>query len=161
MESGPVKTTLIVPNNIDFLPIILAYVRENARKSGFDDRDIQRIELGTEEAVTNVIEHAFAPGEEKTISVRYEVIDGFYKSQKIKPVMVYRGSESNDLVVYNSRCTHLGCTVHWDDTKQIFLCACHGGAFDLNGNVKTGPPPRPLDKHNIKVEEGNLYVELA
>ena len=104
---------------------------------------------------------AFAPGEVKTISVRYEVIDGFYKSQKIKPVMVYRGSESNDLVVYNSRCTHLGCTVHWDDTKQIFLCACHGGAFDLNGNVKTGPPPRPLDKHNIKVEDGNVLVEIT
>jgi succinate dehydrogenase / fumarate reductase iron-sulfur subunit len=103
----------------------------------------------------------FAPGQVKTISVRYDVLDGFYQSQKVKPVMVYRGSESNDLVVYNSRCTHLGCTVHWDDTKQIFLCACHGGAFDLNGNVKAGPPPRPLDKHNFKVEDGDLFVEMA
>jgi succinate dehydrogenase / fumarate reductase iron-sulfur subunit len=103
----------------------------------------------------------FAPGQVKTISVRYEVIDGFYKSQKIKPVMVYRGSDSDDLVVYNSRCTHLGCTVHWDATKQLFICACHGGAFDLNGKVKTGPPPRPLDSHAIKVEEGDLYIEMA
>jgi Rieske Fe-S protein len=103
----------------------------------------------------------FAPGQVKTISVRYEVIDGFYKSQKIKPVMVYRGSDSDDLVVYNSRCTHLGCTVHWDATKQLFMCACHGGAFDLNGKVKTGPPPRPLDSHAIKVEEGDLYIEMA
>jgi succinate dehydrogenase / fumarate reductase iron-sulfur subunit len=104
---------------------------------------------------------AFAPGEVKTISVQHEVTDGFYKSQKIEPVMVYRSSNSNDVVAYSSRCTHLGCTVHWDGTKQIFLCACHGGAFDVNGNVKTGPPPRALDKHNIKVEEGNLYVELG
>ena len=103
----------------------------------------------------------FTPGNVTTISVRHEVIDGFYKSQKIEPVMVYRSSNSNDMVAYSSRCTHLGCTVHWDDTKQIFLCACHGGAFDVNGNVKTGPPPRPLDKHNIKVEEGVLYVEMA
>jgi succinate dehydrogenase / fumarate reductase iron-sulfur subunit len=100
-------------------------------------------------------------GEVKTISVRHEVIDGFYRSQKIEPVMVYRSSNSNNVVAYSSRCTHLGCTVHWDDTKQIFLCACHGGAFDVNGNVKTGPPPRPLDKHNIKVEKGVLYVEIA
>jgi succinate dehydrogenase / fumarate reductase iron-sulfur subunit len=104
---------------------------------------------------------AFAPGQVKTISVRYEVVDGFYKSQEIKPVMVYRGSDSEDPVVYNSRCTHLGCTVHWDATKQIFLCACHGGAFDLNGNVKAGPPPRPLDRHAIKVEGGDLYIEIA
>lgn len=103
----------------------------------------------------------FAPGEVKTISVQHEVTDGFYKSQKIEPVMVYRSSNSNGVVAYSSRCTHLGCTVHWDGTKQIFLCACHGGAFDVNGNVKTGPPPRALDKHNIKVEEGNLYVELG
>lgn len=103
----------------------------------------------------------FAPGQVKTISVRYEVIDGFYKSQKIEPVMVYRGSDSDDLVVYNSRCTHLGCTVHWDATKQLFVCACHGGTFDLNGKVKTGPPPRPLDKYAFKLEEGNLYVEIA
>jgi succinate dehydrogenase / fumarate reductase iron-sulfur subunit len=103
----------------------------------------------------------FVPGEVTTISVRYEVMDGFYKSHKIKPVMVYRGADSKDLVVYDSRCTHLGCTVHWDATKQMFLCACHGGAFDLKGNVKTGPPPRPLDKHNIKVEKGKLYVEMA
>jgi Rieske Fe-S protein len=103
----------------------------------------------------------FTPGQVTTISVRYEIIDGFYKSQKIEPVMVYRDSNSNDVVAYNSRCTHLGCTVHWDDTKQIFLCACHGGAFDLNGNVKTGPPPRPLDKHKIKVDDGYLYVEIA
>jgi succinate dehydrogenase / fumarate reductase iron-sulfur subunit len=104
---------------------------------------------------------AFAPGRVKTISVQYEARDGFYKSKKIKPVMVYRAPDSNTLVVYNSRCTHLGCTVHWDDTKQIFLCACHGGAFDLNGNVKAGPPPSPLDRHNFKVEEGDLYVEIA
>ncbi len=69
MEPGAVKTTLIIPNNLNFLPIILAYVRENARKCGFDDTDIQRIELGTEEAVTNVIEHAFAPGEHETFDV--------------------------------------------------------------------------------------------
>jgi succinate dehydrogenase / fumarate reductase iron-sulfur subunit len=104
---------------------------------------------------------AFAPGKVKTISIEYEVIDGFYKSRKIKPVMVYRAPDSNSLVVYDSRCTHLGCTVHWDDTKQMFMCACHGGAFDRDGNVKAGPPPRPLDKHNIKVEEGYLYIEIA
>ena len=103
----------------------------------------------------------FAPGQVKTISVRYEVTDGFYRSQKIQPVMIYRSSDSDELVVYNSRCTHLGCTVHWDETKQIFLCACHGGAFDLNGSVKAGPPPRPLDRHAIKVDEGDLYIEIT
>ena len=103
----------------------------------------------------------FPPGEVKTISVQYEVIDGFYKSQMIKPVMVYRGPDSNPLEVYNTQCTHLGCTVHWDETKQLFMCACHGGAFDINGNVKAGPPPRPLDRYAFKVEDGEVLVEIA
>jgi succinate dehydrogenase / fumarate reductase iron-sulfur subunit len=104
---------------------------------------------------------AFKPGQVKTVSIQYEVVDGFYKTKKTIPLMVYRSSDSNSLVVYNSRCTHLGCTVHWDETKQLFLCACHGGAFALNGNVKTGPPPRPLDRHTFKVQEGEVYVEVA
>jgi succinate dehydrogenase / fumarate reductase iron-sulfur subunit len=103
----------------------------------------------------------FAPGKVKTVRIQYQVIDGFYKSRTMKPVMVYRGPHSSSMVVYNSRCTHLGCTVHWDVTKQLFLCACHGGAFDLKGNVNAGPPPRALDRHAFKISDGNLYVEMA
>lgn len=104
---------------------------------------------------------AFAPEKVTTINVQYEVLDGFYKSRVVKPVMVYRGSDSNTMVVYNSRCTHLGCTVHWDDSKQLFLCACHGGAFDLNGKVNSGPPPRPLDRYAFKVRDRDVLVEMV
>jgi succinate dehydrogenase / fumarate reductase iron-sulfur subunit len=104
---------------------------------------------------------ALAPGKVTTIRFEHEVIDGFYRSQKIKPVMIYRSPDSNSLVVYDSRCTHLGCTVHWDEAKQMFLCACHGGAFGLDGTVKAGPPPRPLDEYAYKVEAGKLYIEIA
>ncbi|MCP4714074.1 MAG: GNAT family N-acetyltransferase [Deltaproteobacteria bacterium] len=69
MEQMPITTTLTVPNNLAFLPVILAYVRENARKCGFNDTDIPRIELGAEEAITNVIEHAFAPDEQETFDI--------------------------------------------------------------------------------------------
>lgn len=104
---------------------------------------------------------ALAPGKVTTIRFEHEVIDGFYRSQKIKPVMIYRSPDSNSLVVYDSRCTHLGCTVHWDETRQMFLCACHGGVFGLDGTVKAGPPPRPLDELAYKVEAGNLYIQTA
>ncbi len=81
------------------------------------------------------------PGRITTVHLRYEAQDGFYKQQIIKPVMIWRKPDVNDLVVYNATCTHLGCTVHWDEPKGLFLCACHGGMFDINGYVKAGPPP--------------------
>lgn len=101
------------------------------------------------------------PNRVTTSHIRYEVQDGFYKQRIVKPVMVWRKPDVNDVVVYNTTCTHLGCTVHWDQGKGLFVCACHGGAFDINGDVKTGPPPRPLDRHRFKVDSGTMFVEVA
>ena len=32
-----------------------------------------------------------------------------------------------------------------------YVCPCHGGAYDSRGLVTGGPPPRPLDRVDIKV----------
>jgi len=58
------------------------------------------------------------------------------------------------LLALSSICTHLGCIVHWDKTTQHFACPCHGGVYDRTGNVISGPPPRPLDHYEVKVENG-------
>jgi succinate dehydrogenase / fumarate reductase, iron-sulfur subunit len=100
-------------------------------------------------------------GRVATVYARHEVRDGFYRQEMVRPVMVWRRPDVNSLVVYNATCTHLGCTVHWDERKGLFLCACHGGTFDIDGIVKAGPPPRPLDRYRFKVESGTLFVEMA
>lgn len=46
------------------LPLVLAYVRESAVLVGFAGEDISRIELAVEEAVSNVIQHAFLEDDE-------------------------------------------------------------------------------------------------
>jgi len=60
--------------------------------------------------------------------------------------------------IYDNHCTHLGCPYHWDTGLQRFACPCHNGVFDINGNVVSGPPPRPLDYYDAKVEGGVLYM---
>jgi cytochrome b6-f complex iron-sulfur subunit len=55
-------------------------------------------------------------------------------------------------------CTHLGCLVNFDKDKQIFICPCHGGEYDLEGNVIKGPPPKPLPRFAVKVEDSNLLI---
>ncbi|MEJ2077613.1 MAG: ubiquinol-cytochrome c reductase iron-sulfur subunit [Acidobacteriota bacterium] len=73
---------------------------------------------------------------------------------------VYRDNEGT-FVVYNMHCTHVGCPIRWSAPAHRFFCPCHGGVFDENGNVVAGPPPRPLDRYLVKVENGVLYAETA
>ena len=59
---------------------------------------------------------------------------------------------------YDSNCTHLGCPYDWNPNAQLFLCPCHGGAFNLEGQVVGGPPPHGLESYAVKVENGTLYI---
>jgi menaquinol-cytochrome c reductase iron-sulfur subunit len=60
--------------------------------------------------------------------------------------------------IFDNHCTHLGCPYHWDASAQRFACPCHNGMFDATGKVVSGPPPRPLDYYESKVEAGILYM---
>lgn len=55
-------------------------------------------------------------------------------------------------------CTHLGCTVYWEQANQEFYCPCHAGRFDKDGNVIAGPPPAPLETYNTEIEGGNVFI---
>lgn len=70
---------------------------------------------------------------------------------------VYRRNE-DDFVIYNLHCTHVGCPVNWSPQAKRFFSPCHGGVFDSDGRVLAGPPPRPLDRYEVKIENGILYA---
>jgi len=58
---------------MSYLPVALDYVRNLAKLAGFESRDYTGLEIATEEAVTNVIRHAFAPGERSSFDIRCEI----------------------------------------------------------------------------------------
>lgn len=66
--------------------------------------------------------------------------------------------DGKEFTAFDPLCTHLGCPYSWDESRGQFLCPCHTGIFDLNGQVLSGPPPRPLDRFPTKVENGKLWV---
>src|SRR5918996_2559347 len=47
---------------------------------------------------------------------------------------------TGQLHTYSAVCTHLGCTVTWNNSEKSFDCPCHGSRFSANsGNVINGP----------------------
>jgi menaquinol-cytochrome c reductase iron-sulfur subunit len=74
-------------------------------------------------------------------------------------IAVYVITENGrDYVAMSNICTHLGCRVRWITEEEEFFCPCHNGVFDKNGDVVSGPPPRPLDRFEVKVEADQIYV---
>jgi Rieske Fe-S protein len=69
----------------------------------------------------------------------------------------------NSLNVLSNSCAHLGCPVRWliVEGKGEFLCPCHGGLYDINGDYVGGPPPRGMYRYaQTEVrEDGNLYIK--
>jgi len=69
-------------------------------------------------------------------------------------------TSAQDVSVVSNQCTHLSCRVNWDEATQSYICPCHDATFGLTGEVLTGPPPRPLDMYETKVEDGELFLHL-
>jgi cytochrome b6-f complex iron-sulfur subunit len=61
-------------------------------------------------------------------------------------------------VALSKVCTHLGCLVEYEKAKNRLLCPCHAGVYTLEGNVVSGPPPKPLQKFPLKVEGEDIVV---
>ena len=59
---------------------------------------------------------------------------------------------------FSARCTHLGCIVVWNRDHDMFLCPCHGGKYDAEGQNVEGPPPRPLDLLALRIDDNGLLV---
>jgi Rieske Fe-S protein len=64
-----------------------------------------------------------------------------------------------DFVLLSNVCTHLGCRVRWVEAEAGFHCPCHNATFGRNGEVLAGPPPRPRDRYDYKVEDAQLFFK--
>ena len=86
---------------------------------------------------------------------------GWYKERR-QDVVFLTSDGKGDVRALSATCTHLGCRVRWDVGSKRFQCPCHGGAYDAQGAVVAGPPPRALAPLETKVQDadGSVMVRL-
>jgi nitrite reductase/ring-hydroxylating ferredoxin subunit len=62
---------------------------------------------------------------------------------------VYRDADGT-LHAVSATCTHLGCTVAFNDAEHTWDCPCHGSRFDPDGAVLHGPATTPLKPVSVE-----------
>ncbi|MDO8512960.1 MAG: FAD-dependent oxidoreductase [bacterium] len=69
--------------------------------------------------------------------------------QNGKKLAIYR-DEVGKIHAISAVCTHMGCTVGWNNTEKTWDCPCHGSRFTKDGVVIHGPAIKNLEKEVTK-----------
>lgn len=88
-------------------------------------------------------------------------VDGWYRERVRETVFVVWDGDRT-VHALSATCTHLGCQVRWEAEEKKFRCPCHGGVYDASGKVLEGPPPRPLDGIEARIDgpDGSVLVRV-
>ncbi|MCX6284160.1 MAG: Rieske (2Fe-2S) protein [Bacteroidetes bacterium] len=69
--------------------------------------------------------------------------------------------QDGGFIALSIRCTHLGCSISWEESKKRFICPCHSSAFDISGEVLNPPAARALDYYPVLIENGMVKVDIG
>lgn len=89
----------------------------------------------------------------------WAVWDGRKVSLQGKPAVVIR--TDSGFRAFSAVCTHLGCIVQWNSATRDFECPCHAAKFNADGQIVSGPPPRPLPQYGVSVVQNEVIVKDA
>lgn len=110
--------------------------------------DGQWIEVGSKED--------FDDGTYSQVVLEFPIQDGwFYGNQKM---LAYVRRQGDTVTALSAVCTHLGCNVRFEEERNEFICPCHAGIYDIEGRNIAGPPPKPLDRLPVKIEDDMVFV---
>jgi len=68
---------------------------------------------------------------------------------------------SGGFLALSAACTHLGCSLPWDEDKQAFICPCHASRFDMKGNILSSPAQRPMDLYKVHIKNQQVFVDIG
>lgn len=100
------------------------------------------------------------PGRMEMLTYEFMVKDGWLVLPKRGFVWAKKNLD-HGIKIFSSTCTHLACNVIWQEESNQFVCPCHSGRFNANGEPAAGPPTKPLSILENRIEEDKLLVYLT
>jgi cytochrome b6-f complex iron-sulfur subunit len=76
-----------------------------------------------------------------------------------EPGVVLRNA-AGELRALSAKCTHVGCTVAWQEKQSQLRCPCHSSNFDANGKVLGGPAKKDLQQFKVSAQGDDAIVTL-
>ncbi|MEW5803920.1 MAG: Rieske (2Fe-2S) protein [bacterium] len=73
-----------------------------------------------------------------------------------QPVIVI--NSHGNIKALTALCTYSDSLLRWDNEREELVCPSHDARFDINGNVKAGLAPRPLERTKVMVVAGKVIV---
>ena len=74
------------------------------------------------------------------------------------PVLLVR-LDGERFYALSAVCTHMNvCRLEWNKERRQLVCPCHGGAFDVYGNVVQGPPSIPLRTYEVDLVGEDVLI---
>jgi Rieske Fe-S protein len=99
-----------------------------------------------------------ADGEPQAVTLRVARQDGATEAVDRRVVFLVRSGDT--VKALDSTCTHLGCRTRVNPDARQIECPCHGGVYDLEGQVLSGPPPRALNQLPTRVDGSRILVQV-
>ncbi len=90
------------------------------------------------------------------VILEFSIQDGWAYSET--RMLAYVRRKGDELIALSAVCTHLGCNVRFEEDRGEFVCPCHAGVYDMEGKNIAGPPPAPLSRLPVKVEDDVVFV---
>ncbi len=97
-----------------------------------------------------------------TVAVRFEDSAALKWAGVAAHTAAWLRRESEDtFIAFAINCSHLGCPVRWMPEANLFMCPCHGGVYYKDGTVAAGPPPKPLTRLPVRINQGAVEIQTA
>lgn len=98
-----------------------------------------------------------SPDDFNQSSDSHSQVDGLEAIGRGEGGVVTRGDEklavwrddAGELHAVSAACTHMGCTVTWNNADRTWDCPCHGSIFQADGDVIHGPAIEPLPPRSL------------
>jgi Rieske Fe-S protein len=97
-------------------------------------------------------------GQPQPVTLRIARQDGATESVDRRVVFLVRSGEQ--VRALDSTCTHLGCRTRYNPETRFIECPCHGGVYDAQGQVVSGPPPRALAALPTRLDGEQVLVQV-